>query len=279
MKVIKKNKDYIELLKGYEGKSIGVAPTMGNIHKAHLSLLERALKENDIGIITIFVNPTQFGEGEDFESYPRTFQDDLDKIAGLDSHDKELIVYAPTSEEIYPKDFNNYLKANEIAKDLEGAIRPTHFDGVITVVSRLFEILKPNRAYFGKKDYQQLKLIELMAKEYHPQVEVIGMPIIRDNSGLALSSRNNYLSEDEKCEALKLKQKLEELKTLLLNSSDLQLINEKIQSTLKEDQRFNYLSLKNKNTFQNPREANEEIVILGNFQLGTTRLLDNIEVQ
>lgn len=279
MKVFKSNKEYInwynELGKNF---SIGIAPTMGNIHAAHLSLLQKALEENDVGVITIYVNPTQFGEGEDFDNYPRTFNDDLEKISKLENRGKELIVYAPTEDDIYPDGFDSYLKAGAIAKELEGSVRPTHFDGVVTVVNRLFDILKPTKAYFGKKDYQQLRLIEKMANELHPNVSIIGMPIIRERSGLAMSSRNNYLNDDQKSQALKLKKTLDEIKQLVKESKDIQTLNNHVQNLLESDKRFNYISLRNQKTLAEISSLAEDIVILGNFQIGNTRLLDNLEV-
>lgn len=279
MKVFKSNQEYIEWYQASgHSKTIGIAPTMGNIHAAHLSLLQKALEENEVGVITIYVNPTQFGEGEDFDNYPRTFQADLEKISALDSNAKELIVYAPTERDIYPEGFNKYLKADTIGRELEGAVRPTHFDGVVTVVNRLFEILKPNKAYFGKKDYQQLRLIEKMAKKLHPMIKIIGMPIIRENSGLAMSSRNNYLNDEQKQAALKLKLTLESIREKVKESKDITTLKAHVDYLLNEDHRFNYISIRNQKTLEEISSLNEDIVILGNFQVGSTRLLDNLEV-
>lgn len=279
MKVFKSNKEYINWFEE-AGKnfSIGIAPTMGNIHVAHLSLLQKAIEENDVGVITIYVNPTQFGEGEDFDNYPRTFEDDLEKISKLETANKELIVYAPSEEDIYPDGFDNFLKAGSIANELEGSVRPTHFDGVVTVVNRLFEILKPTKAYFGKKDYQQLRLIEKMANELHPNVSIVGMPIIRESSGLAMSSRNNYLNDDQKSQALILKKTLDEIKNSVKEFKDIKTLNNHVQSLLESDKRFNYISLRNQKTLAEISSIKEDIVILGNFQIGNTRLLDNLEV-
>lgn len=280
MQVFKTIKEYSNWFNSLaKNVSIGLAPTMGNIHAGHLSLLEKALIENDKAVITIFVNPTQFGENEDFASYPRTFQEDLEKISVLEKYGKEIIIFAPTNEEIYPENFDTYIKANEISEVLEGALRPTHFDGVVTVVNRLFDITKPSRAYFGKKDYQQLKLIELMAKQYHPKLEIVPIPILREENGLAMSSRNNYLTNTQKEEALVLKSTLELIKELITGTKSLEEANQKINQVLKEDSRFNYLSIKSCNDFQPVKDLSKPIVILGNFQLNQTRLLDNLEVE
>jgi len=279
MKVLKSSKEYSDWLSSLDEKTtIGVAPTMGNIHDAHLSLLAQALKDNDKGVITIFVNPTQFGEDEDFESYPRTLQNDIDKIATLETMGKEIIIFAPKNNDIYPENFNQYIQANEISCDLEGALRPTHFDGVVTVVNRLFDITKPTSAYFGKKDYQQLKLIELMANQYHPKTTIVAMPILREENGLAMSSRNNYLSREQKQEALILKQTLESLKEIIQGTKSLKKVENKINQVLKEDSRFNYLSIKSLHDFKEVKDLNQPVVILGNFQMNQTRLLDNLEV-
>lgn len=279
IKVLKSNEEYINWKSSMKNESIGFAPTMGNIHAAHLSLLDRALEENDHGVISIYVNPTQFGEGEDFDAYPRTLNEDIEKISSLESKhpNKTIIVYAPTEKDIYPESFNKYLKAHQIAVDLEGDLRPTHFDGVVTVVARLFEIVQPNRAYFGKKDYQQLKLVELMASEHFPQIDIVGMPIIRENNGLAMSSRNNYLSEQEKENALILRKALLKIESLVQENKPLEKIQKEID-LIKADQRFNYLALKSAHNFENITKLEKPLVILGNLQVNNTRLLDNIEV-
>tara|TARA_B100001971_G_scaffold215195_1_gene260214 strand:- start:40397 stop:41239 length:843 start_codon:yes stop_codon:yes gene_type:complete len=278
IKLFKTNEEYFNWHEKNQQKTIGFAPTMGNIHNAHLSLLEQALIENEVGIISIYVNPTQFGEGEDFDAYPRTLSDDIEKIKTLESkYNKDIIIYAPRETDIYPQGFTNYLKAHQIAADLEGDLRPTHFDGVVTVVARLFEIIKPHKSYFGKKDYQQLKLIELMAREHYPQVEVKGMPIIREPNGLAMSSRNNYLSPAQKDEALALRNSLLAVSKEIEKGASINEIKELIQN-LKTDKKLNYLDLKSAIDFSPLNEIKKPIVILGNYQIGSTRLLDNVEV-
>lgn len=255
---------------------IGLVPTMGNLHQGHLSLLERSTSENDHSIVTIFVNPTQFGEGEDFESYPRTLETDIECIKRVND---KAIVFAPmTPKEIYNQKVVSDISAGEIGNMLEGNLRPGHFDGVLSVVSRLFDVTQPSKAYFGKKDYQQLKIISNFTQSNFPNIEIIGMPIIREESGLAMSSRNNYLSKDEKDGALKLYQALSYVEKTLLEEKDLKKAQAIIQDLMTEDDRFNYLSIRTQHDLTPPMKVKDKLVILGNYQMGNTRLLDNIEV-
>jgi pantoate--beta-alanine ligase len=260
-------------------QSIGFAPTMGNLHEGHISLLEKALQENDIGIISIFVNPTQFGAGEDLDLYPRTWKEDLKKIEGLAfkySNKKFIIFYPESDKVIYPHKKETTYAHKKLNHILEGAVRSTHFDGVTTVVKRLFEIVKPNRAYFGKKDYQQQVIIKDMVKELNLPISIVAIPIFREQSGLAMSSRNNYLSHDEKEKALTLYQTLNEVaKTLSLGLKE---ARELISQKLKSDSRWNYLEVRTKD-LEVATSDSSDFVILGNYQLGNTRLLDNIEIK
>lgn len=173
---------------------IGFVPTMGALHDGHLSLCEIAAKNADKVVLSIFVNPTQFAPHEDLESYPRTLEDDLEKLEAQGLVD---LVYAPRAVDIYPDGPAATLKAGEAAQDLESDFRPHFFDGVVSVVQRLFNQVRPDAAIFGEKDFQQLKVIQEMTREQGMDIEIIGAPIIRDEMGLALSSRNAYLSEGE----------------------------------------------------------------------------------
>ncbi|MBI5834615.1 MAG: pantoate--beta-alanine ligase [Armatimonadetes bacterium] len=181
-----------------EGKTIGLVPTMGNLHEGHLSLMRRAASENDIAVASIFVNPKQFGPNEDFAAYPRTFEADL---AGCRSAGLE-IVFAPTGSAMYPTGFCTRVEVDELTSGLCGAARPGHFSGVTTVVARLHCLILPTRAYYGEKDYQQLQVISRMTEDLGLGIEVIGMPIVRESDGLAMSSRNQYLDADERQAAL-----------------------------------------------------------------------------
>jgi pantoate--beta-alanine ligase len=181
-----------------EGKSIGFVPTMGYLHKGHVSLMECSKKENDITVVSIFVNPTQFGKNEDYDKYPRDLERDL-KICeevGVD------YVFHPSISQMYPEGYSTYVVMETLVDKLCGKFRPGHFKGVLTVVNKLFNIVKPDRAYFGKKDYQQYIIIKKMVQDLNIDTKVIGCPLIREEDGLALSSRNKYLTEEERKSAL-----------------------------------------------------------------------------
>jgi pantoate--beta-alanine ligase len=188
------------------GGSIGVVPTMGALHEGHLSLVRRARAECGFVIVTLFVNPTQFGPNEDLSRYPRDFENDcaMSAEAGAD------LMFAPPVSEVYPDGFATYVTVEGLTASLCGASRPTHFRGVTTVVAKLFNMLQPDRAYFGEKDYQQLAVIRRMTRDLDFPIEVIGCPIVRDPDGLAMSSRNRYLSPEERAAGLSLSRGLNE---------------------------------------------------------------------
>ncbi len=215
MQVIRKTKKMQEIAKDLRSKklSIGFVPTMGALHFAHLSLIERARKENDIVIVSIFVNPKQFGPKEDYLRYPRPFRKDLSlcKKYGVD------YVFAPTVEEMYPEGYLTYVKVEEISDILCGKFRPGHFRGVATVVTKLFNIVLPDRAYFGEKDYQQLKIIQKMVKDLNFPIDVVACKTVRQPDGLAISSRNLYLKPDERKNASKIYLALKEISELILD--------------------------------------------------------------
>jgi pantoate--beta-alanine ligase len=182
-----------------EPKSIGFVPTMGALHQGHLSLLSASLKDNTVTVISIFVNPTQFNNPEDLAKYPRTFEADINKIKALSS---DIIVFAPSVDDIYEgKTVSESFNFDGLENQMEGKFRSGHFDGVGTIVKRLFEIVKPDNAYFGEKDFQQLQIVKKLAKKYKLPVNVIGCPIFREENGLAMSSRNERLSTKERKEA------------------------------------------------------------------------------
>ncbi len=181
-----------------QGRTIGFVPTMGALHQGHLSLAEACRKENDVTVVSIFVNPAQFGPNEDFEKYPRDFQKDENMLKELGV---DLIFY-PAKDDIYPPGYSTYVEVEKIGQVLCGKSRPTHFRGVATVVAKLFNIVKPDRAYFGRKDAQQAIIIKRMTADLNLGVAIKALPIIRDHDGLALSSRNVYLSPTEREAAL-----------------------------------------------------------------------------
>ncbi len=187
-----------------KGDSIGFVPTMGFLHEGHLSLMRKAREENNTLIVSIFVNPTQFGPGEDLEDYPR----DLDKDSDLCREVGTDILFFPSVEEMYPENFRTTVDVSGLTQVLCGRSRPTHFQGVTTVVAKLFSIVKPHRAYFGLKDYQHYRVISCMAEDLDMDLEVIGLPTVREPDGLAMSSRNKYLSDEERLSALSLSKSL-----------------------------------------------------------------------
>lgn len=272
--VIHSSNELKKLNQGFEGK-IGLIPTMGNLHQGHLNLLKASLKECRRSIVSIFVNPTQFGKGEDYDAYPRTLESDIEKIESLG---KEVIIFAPVVDEMYGDSVEANFSAGAVGQMLEGNIRPGHFDGVLTIVHKLFEMATPHSAYFGKKDYQQWRLIEWHAREYFPNLVIVPIEIERESSGLAMSSRNNYLSESQKEEALELYRCLSQIEKILIVDKDLRSALEFIQNKLSEDDRFNYLSIRKQSDLTPPLDLSEPLVILGNLQVANTRLLDNIEV-
>src|SRR5262249_3271828 len=176
------------------GRSIGLVPTMGALHEGHLSLVRAARRENDFVVVSIFVNPTQFGPHEDLEQYPRDLEGDLRKLEAEGAD----VVYAPPVEQIYPADFQTYVQVEELGQRLDGAIRPTHFRGVATVVAKLFNVTQPHRAYFGQKDAAQVAVIRRLIQDLNFPVQLVACPIVREPDGLAMSSRNAYLNPQER---------------------------------------------------------------------------------
>ncbi|EGQ1693765.1 pantoate--beta-alanine ligase [Staphylococcus pseudintermedius] len=187
-----------------EGKSIGFVPTMGALHDGHLTMMRQSTEDNDITVISVFVNPLQFGPNEDFDAYPRQIDEDEAMVSQIDVD----YVFYPSVEEMYPGEIGTHVTVGRLAKVLEGALRPGHFDGVVTVVNKLFNIIQPDVAYFGKKDAQQLAIVEQMVRDFNHPVKIVGVDIVREADGLAKSSRNVYLTVEERQEAVHLRQSL-----------------------------------------------------------------------
>lgn len=200
-----------------QNKSIGFVPTMGALHQGHLSLLEKSIAENDVTVMSIFVNPTQFNNTEDLDKYPRTLERDVQIMQDLSSN---IIVYAPEVEDIYEGNtVSEFFEYDGLENQMEGKHRPGHFDGVGTIVKRLFEIVQPNKAYFGEKDFQQLQIVKKLVSKHKIPVEVIGCPIHREVNGLAMSSRNERLSESARKKASIIHQILNDAKELFQTKS------------------------------------------------------------
>lgn len=204
--VVERIKDMNSIVSQFksQGKTIGLVPTMGALHDGHLKMMKQSIEENDVTAVSIFVNPLQFGPNEDFDDYPRPFESDLEKLKqiGVD------YVFHPTVEEMYPGELEMTITVGRLAQVLEGKKRPGHFDGVVTVVNKLFNIIQPTRAYFGKKDAQQLAIIEKMVEDFNHSVQIVPIDIVREADGLAKSSRNIYLTEEERKEAVHLSKSL-----------------------------------------------------------------------
>ena len=215
--------------------SIGFVPTMGALHAGHLSLLKKSISENEVTVISIFVNPTQFNNTDDLKKYPRTLQADLEKIASVSD---QIIVFTPTVEEIYgEKTESKSYNFDGLEHQMEGKFRPGHFDGVGTVVQRLFEIVKPTNAYFGEKDFQQLQIIKKLVEKLQLDVTVVGCPIFREQNGLAMSSRNQRLSLQERAEAKIIFETLSNIKQLFGHKT-MRNLNDIVAKTFKKNQNF-----------------------------------------
>lgn len=212
---IKEIKEYLES-KRVQGNTVGFVPTMGYFHQGHQSLMRQAHQDNDVAVVSLFVNPIQFGPNEDLRNYPRDLERDalMAEEAGVD------VIFNPSPEEMYPDGFSTYVDVMGLTDSLCGASRPGHFRGVTTVVLKLFNIVMPDKAYFGMKDYQQLKVIERMTSDMNLPIEIVGMPIFRESTGLAMSSRNTYLSHDERKAALILSKSLAYTQDRLIPSID-----------------------------------------------------------
>jgi len=260
-----------------EGRIISFVPTMGALHEGHLSLMRKAKEKSEFLVVSIFVNPTQFGPNEDYTKYTRDLEGDLKKIReiGVD------VVFSPDINEIYPDGFETYVEVEELQKPLCGQFRPGHFKGVATIVLKLFNIVKPDIAIFGEKDYQQLKIIQKMARDLHLEIDIIGLPIIREDDGLALSSRNAYLSDSERKRALALSRALNEIKASFYkgqkNINDLVRTGKEIldSSSITD---VDYLGIRNAETLESKKQAQSGDLVAVAARVGNTRLIDNIKL-
>jgi len=270
MKILQTPKEAINFRKSLNG-SVGFVPTMGALHEGHLSLIKKAKSENNFVIVSIFVNPTQFLEGEDLDKYPRKLESDLEicKRAGVDG------VFIPKTENMYNED-EILIKAPKVkGYILEGFFRPGHFEGVLQVVNKLFNIIKPTRAYFGKKDAQQLYLIKQMVKNFFFDIEIVPVDTVREKDGLALSSRNVYLSNKERKRALSISKALKRAAKLSTVTNDIEKIKNEMLQILDID-KLQYIAFVDRNFNKIEKIIpNNTIVLIAAF-IGSTRLIDNI---
>ncbi len=259
-----------------ESKSIGLVPTMGALHAGHLSLVKRCVEENDVCVVSVFVNPTQFNNQTDLEKYPRTLEADAALLAGA----KCTILFAPSVKQIYPKPDTRVFDFGQLDKVMEGVHRPGHFNGVGQVVSRLFDIVKPGKAYFGEKDYQQLAIIRKMVKDYKYPIQIVGCPIVREKDGMALSSRNMRLSKDERKRAVRISQTLFKSVEMAATKS-LEEVKQWVIDEINKDSILNveYYDIVNSETMQSVKSWKDADKITGCITVycGEVRLIDNIQ--
>ena len=257
-------------------KIIGFVPTMGNLHEGHLNLVREAKKLCDVVVVSIFVNPIQFGPNEDFENYPRTLDQDSQLLADVGCD----IIFAPTVEQMYGNQARRTnISVSGITEQLCGAARPGHFDGVAVVVTKLFNMVQPHYAFFGEKDYQQLAVITQLVQDLNIPLEVIGVPITRAEDGLALSSRNGYLTPEQRMIAPKIYETLQEAQTQLKQGLSLAHVLQFMKTTLQTvGFEIDYVEARTP-TLQTIETFNQDIVLFVAAKLGNTRLIDNLQVK
>lgn len=275
MKVVKTIEEVRQQVKAWkrEGLSVGLVPTMGYLHEGHKSLIERAVRENDRVVVSDFVNPTQFAPNEDFESYPR----DIDADAKLCENAGADIIFNPDAEEMYT-DALTFVDMNKLTKVLCGKTRTIHFSGVCTVVSKLFNIVTPDRAYFGEKDAQQLCVIRKMVRDLNFDIEIIGCPIIREADGLAKSSRNTYLSDEERKAALCLSRALNIGKEMILNGEkDTGKVISSVRAEIEKEPlaKIDYAEIVDFNSLEAIKTVQKPLLCAVAVYIGKTRLIDN----
>ena len=274
MKVIKTISELKDTLKPYrkEGKSIGLVPTMGFLHKGHASLIKKAVEDNDIVVVSDFVNPIQFGPNEDLESYPRDINADskLCEEIGAD------FIFNPEPSEMY-HDKKAFVDIEGLSDNLCGAKRPGHFRGVCTVCTKLFNIVGPDKAYFGQKDAQQLSIIKKLVLDLNIPVEIVPVPIVREDDGLAMSSRNTYLSKEERKAALCLSKAIFTGEKMAKDGASLEKVLEKMTEIIKTEKlaKIDYISAVDLETIENVENFNQDTLVAIAIYIGKTRLIDN----
>ncbi|MGF7400378.1 pantoate--beta-alanine ligase [Thermoanaerobacterium thermosaccharolyticum] len=277
MIVVEKISDVREAIKAQkaQGKTIGLVPTMGYLHKGHLSLVKKARENSDFVCASVFVNPIQFGPNEDYNKYPRDIERDL-KLLEENGCD---LVFTPSVEEMYPNERLTTISVSKITNKLCGAYRPGHFDGVCTVVTKLFNIFTPDIAVFGQKDAQQVAVIKKMVEDLNIPVKIIASPIVRDKDGLALSSRNVYLSDDERHAALILNKSLKEAEKILKSGErNAENIISRVKNILESEPlcKIQYVSCVHPDTLEDLTAINDKALIAIACYIGNTRLIDNL---
>lgn len=282
MKIIKTIKEMQELSRSLilQGKRLGFVPTMGALHEGHLSLVRQARKDNDVVIVSIFVNPIQFGPHEDFARYPRDLEGDSEKL----KRESVDILFYPDIREMYPEGYKTFVEVQGLSDRLCGAFRPGHFRGVATVVTKLFNIVKPHRAYFGLKDYQQTVIIKKMVNDLNMDIEIVTCPTVREPDGLAMSSRNLYLKADERKAATVIYRTLLEAEKLIREFKSPEEVRTIMLERLKSEplvSSIDYAGVYDPETLEEIKDYSEdkEILIAIALRIGNTRLIDNLIVK
>lgn len=281
MRTVHSLKELKTILRSYrqQGKSIGLVPTMGNLHEGHISLVRKAAEMADVVVTSIFVNPMQFGAGEDLDTYPRTLADDQDKLAGAGN----TLVFAPAAEEIYPQGLANQTQVvvPDVSDGHCGASRPGHFEGVATVVTMLFNMVQPDFAVFGEKDFQQLAVIRKLVQDLMIPVDVVGAPTVREDDGLAKSSRNGYLSHEQRQLAPAVFQTLEATAQGIAGGrNDYHTLESEAEQRLEgAGLRPDYFNIVDSRTLKPATPETRDITLLVAAFLGTTRLIDNLSLR
>ena len=276
MKVVKTIQEVRDAVKEWkaQGLSVGFVPTMGYLHEGHESLINKAAKNNDKVVVSIFVNPMQFGPTEDLDKYPR----DLERDSKLCERAGANLIFHPEKEEMYFDDFSSYVDINGLSNELCGKSRPVHFRGVCTVVTKLFNIVNPDRAYFGEKDAQQLAIIRRFVRDLNIDVEIIGCPIIREEDGLAKSSRNTYLSREERQAALILSQSLNLAKDAIASGErNCKTVIELISKNIEKEPlaKIDYVEVVDSLSMEPVERIEKSVLIAIAVYIGKTRLIDN----
>ena len=255
-----------------EGKTIGLVPTMGFLHEGHASLIRKCREQNDIVVVSDFVNPTQFGPNEDLEAYPRDFERDSALCESLGAD----LIFAPSPEDMY-HDPHAFVSIDTLSETLCGKTRPIHFKGVCTVVTKLFHIVGPDRAYFGEKDAQQLAIIRKMAEDLNFDIKIVGCPIVREEDGLAKSSRNTYLNEEERRAALCLSRAVKAGKEVIYKGADAKEVPNPMKAIIEAEPlaRIDYVMMVDALTMQPAEKADRDVLVAMAVYIGKTRLIDN----
>mgnify|MGYP001332397648 FL=1 len=255
-----------------EGKTIGLVPTMGFLHEGHASLIRKCREQNDIVVVSDFVNPTQFGPNEDLEAYPRDFKRDSELCESLGAD----LIFAPSPEDMY-HDPHAFVSIDTLSETLCGKTRPIHFKGVCTVVTKLFHIVAPDRAYFGEKDAQQLAIIRKMVKDLNFDIEIVGCPIVREEDGLAKSSRNTYLNDKERQAALCLSRAVKTGKEVIYTGADAKEVLNPMKAIIEAEPlaRIDYVMMVDALTMQPIEKADRDVLVAMAVYIGKTRLIDN----